>query len=152
MGLLLVSPVPFAPEMFPALRRFNAFIQSRGDCSDRVLFLAGGQPYGGDNEYSIEVRFYTGRPVVSPSCERAAEAAADPSVRWVIGSVEEVERCLSGDARARFRDRLVFNGMTLLSAYPLTLDGAVDLTPLARELQVAVDCKAGELPRSRYWR
>lgn len=151
MALILVVPIPFAPEMFPALRKFNPFIQSFGNCTDKVLFIPGGQPYAASHEYWIEISFYTGRSVMDGSCPEASQRASDPAVKWIIASNENVEACLSQDIRDRFKNRVKFGNFQLLSTYSLAnAAGAFDLTPLERELHPVTDCRPVDFPRDRY--
>src|SRR5262249_5325835 len=84
LAVLLTMPVPLAPEAFPALRKFRSFIQSTGTCQDKVLFVPGGQPYGGSNDYGIEVQFYTGRAMETSACSEASRAAQKHDIRWMI--------------------------------------------------------------------
>lgn len=150
MAFISVVPVAFAPEMFPALKRFNSFIQSYGNCSDQVLFVPGGQPYAADHEYWIEISFYTGRSVTHTSCQEANQKASDPAVKWIIASNENADKCLSQESRSRFAHRIRYGNLQLLSTYPLIADGALDLTPLERELQSVKDCRSVDFPKDRY--
>jgi hypothetical protein len=151
MPIALTTPLAFGPEMFPALKKFTPFIQSSGSCSDQVLFIPGGQPYASGNEYWIETTFYTGRITFESPCFEANQRASDPAVKWIIASNENSEKCLSKEMQARFRYRMKFGNLQLLSTYPLaTHQGIWDLTPLERELKPVIDCQSEEFPHDRY--
>jgi hypothetical protein len=152
LGLLVVllcTPVQTAPESFPAFKRFAALIQSYGECSDRVVFVEGGQPYGAFVDYLPLLNFYTGRHAVSAGCEDASRAALAADVAWVLIAGENFEHCLSADARARF-PRVFLSGNQYLLTRRIPVAATVDLTPLERELRAPVDCAAAPLPRDRY--
>ncbi len=148
-AVLISSPIPFAPEAYPALRKFNAFIQSYGECTDLVLFVEGGHPYGGPVDFSTELDFYTGRKMRVASCDEASRVASDPGVAWIIVAAQNYASCLSAEVRTRFSTVLQFGNQYLLTTR-IPAHGTLDLTPLERELKAVTDCTPAPLPRDRY--
>ncbi len=152
-GALLVSnPIALAPEMFPALKRFDAIIQSYGKCSDKVLFVDGGQPYGSFGDYAAEVNFYTGRRLLDSSCGNAAAILGAEKPAWIIVSRENSSKCFKPELLAAYSSRFAMGNQLLLSSIMTAKDSnsAVDLTVLERELKVANDCSPAPLPRDSY--
>ena len=151
MALVLTAPIQFGPEMFPSLKRFNALIQTYGTCKDEVLVINGGQPYANPGEYSIEVRFYTGRNVMWDECGKASELAKAPNTGWIIISDENYANCLTSEVKTLFPTKVKFGNQLLLSRV-MPMGDVFDLTPLERELKAALNCKPAPLPQDRYHR
>ena len=95
-------PLPFAPEMFPSIKRFAPIIRSQGNCDDRILFVEGEYPYSTRVDYRIELRFYGGREMELVSCEGLAARARDPQSSWILMAGGNRERCLDTVTRAAF--------------------------------------------------
>ncbi len=158
LAAVVVFPIPFAPEAFPALKRFNPYIQSYGNCEDQVLFVPGSHPYGGIVDYSIEIRYATGRKVQEAPCSELVRLASQPSAGWILMATSE-EHCLDAGTRSRFPTALRFGNQRLLTnripretAFADSHGSALDLSPLQRELQGSIDCRAPEIKRDRYYR
>jgi len=149
-AFLLAAPVPLGPENFPALRRFEALIQSYGSAADRILFIDGLQPYGGHLDSVYELSFYTGRAVLQGTCKTAGELLAKENPAWIVVSGENLERCLSREARALFPVQYRFGRQFLLSRI-IPRDSATDLTPLWRELRAPLDGKSQDYPQDPYF-
>ena len=148
---LLAFPIELSPEMFPALKRFEAVIQSYGDCHDKVLYVDGEQPYGSSGDYGVEVKFYTNREFLSTDCAGANALIASEKPRWILIFGKNRSACLSAENQTRFATHLQFGNQFLLSDL-LPRDKVGDLTPLARELRAPLDCGAAPLPKNRYYR
>ena len=144
---LLCYPISLSPESFPAVKRFSALIQSYGKCSDHVLVLEGGEPYGNFDDYKPELEFYTGRKVESVTCENVSARAVDAP--WLILTRFSLENCLDQDAHASFSSSFQLGSQFLLSRL-IPVTQKVDLTPLERELRAPLDCQAAPLPKDRY--
>ncbi|MGZ3696951.1 MAG: ArnT family glycosyltransferase [Bdellovibrionota bacterium] len=142
----LVTPTIMGPETFPALRKFSAFIQSSGQCTDRVLVVTGGEPYGGFYDERALLNFYSGRNVLSASCAEAGAQPIAPEVHWVISR----DNCPSDPWRSRFPAALRV-GSAVLRTDRIETSPVVDLTSLARELRAPTDCVAAPLPHNRYF-
>jgi 4-amino-4-deoxy-L-arabinose transferase-like glycosyltransferase len=147
--LLLCSPVSLSPESFPALKRFMAIIQSSGDCSERVLFVEGGEPYGSAKDYRNLIGFYTGRHLDDTECPAASDAASKAETAWVLISKENAEKCLSPAVRSAFPASYSYGSQLLLSRRSRAGE-TLDLSPLGRELKAATDCRPAPLPSDRY--
>jgi hypothetical protein len=153
LGAVLVStPIGLAPEMFPALKRFNAIIQSYGTCDDRVVFIDGGQPYGSYGDYSAEITFYTNRKFLGASCSEANALLEKENPAWIIVSRDHFSGCIAEKIRALYPSRFSMGNELLLSRVMNTKDvtAAVDLMVLERELKVAADCTPAPLPNDSY--
>lgn len=153
LGVFLVStPVQTAPESYPGVRKFAAFIQSYGSCEDRILVIEGGKPYGTYADYQALLQFYTGRATLEASCEAsAAQALQDARIAWVISSASQAQACLAApEFGARFPVVFRYGNQILLTSRIPAGGVAVDLSPLARELQAPIDCRPTPLPRDRY--
>lgn len=150
-AFLLAMPVELSPEMFPALRRFDALIQSHGSCRDKVLFIEGQQPYGSFSDYNVEIGFYANRQAESSSCGDAAARIETEKPAWILVAGSNLRDCLPEAARALYPVRYRFGNQYLLSRLILP-EEALDLTPLARELRAPLDCGPVPLPRDRYHR
>ncbi len=150
-SLLLAFPVELAPEMFPALRKFNAIIQSYGSCQDPVMYIGGMQPYGTAGDYSVEIAFYSNRPFFESQCQDADRQVQLRNPRWIIVFGKNETTCLGEDVRAQFPVRYQFGNQVLLTNRVPSGHGT-DLTPLMRELEAPLDCDPAELPRNRYYR
>jgi 4-amino-4-deoxy-L-arabinose transferase-like glycosyltransferase len=149
-AVLLASPISLSPEMFPALKHFDAFIQSYGNCNDRVLYVEGQQPYGSHDDYGAEVGFYANRELVPVDCAGAPGAVEKLNPAWILVSGTNLAQCLPG-AQAKFQTRLRFGNQYLLSRV-MPKEDAFDLTALEREHRAPVDCGAVPLPQDRYHR
>lgn len=147
---LLATPVELAPEMFPALRRFNPIIQSYGTCRDYVLFINGQQPYGGPTDYQLELRFYTNRQVMIANCEESKVTIPEMSPQWIMISGSNLEKCIPEEMSKAYPVRYQFGNQYLLSRI-IAPSQATDLTPLMRDLQAPSDCEATPIPKSRYF-
>jgi hypothetical protein len=102
LAVVLSMPLPFAPEMFPSIKRFAPIIRSQGNCDDRILFVEGEYPYSTRVDYRIELRFYGGREMELVSCEGLAARARDPQSSWILMAGGNRERCLDTVTRAAF--------------------------------------------------
>jgi 4-amino-4-deoxy-L-arabinose transferase-like glycosyltransferase len=146
---IICFPISFTPEALPALRKFNAFIQSEGTANDRVLYVNGGFPYGSFMDYIPEVNFYTGRQLDVKDCgEVNAALAADPRVKWVIVAGENLGKCLSTESRTAFPTAYRHGKVYLLSKH--ARESEIDLTPLEREGKAATDGIAAPIARGIY--
>lgn len=149
-GLAVIAfPIHFAPEAFPALRKFNALIQSSGTIADRVLYVNGDFPYGSFMDYIPEIHFYTGRQTIVKDCEAVNTAVAtEPAIRWVIVAGVNYARCFDPQTRAFFPTVYRVGKVYLLSREMRSAE--IDLTPLDRELKAALDGAAANLTRNIY--
>lgn len=150
-AFLLAMPVELSPEMFPALRRFDALIQSYGSCGDKVLFVEGQQPYGSFSDYSVEIGFYANRRAVNAGCADANAAVARENPAWILVAGSNLRDCLDERVRHAYPVRYRFGNQYLLSSV-IPLRDALDLTPLARSLRAPLDCAPVPLPQDRYHR
>ncbi|NDG83594.1 MAG: phospholipid carrier-dependent glycosyltransferase [Proteobacteria bacterium] len=149
-ALLLATPIPLGPENFPALRKFEAIIQSYGSAQDQILYIDGLQPYGGHLDSIYELSFYTGRRVIQGSCKTAEESVMKQNPSWIVVSGVHLTECLSDKARAAFPVEYRFGQQFLLSRI-IPRDSATDLTPLWRELRAPLDGKSQDYPRDPYF-
>ena len=150
--IILVTPIQTAPESFPALRKFNSFIQARGDCHDKVVMVEGGQPYGNYLDYANLIHFYTNRRTEIADCQTVNLLAQTREVKWILIFGKNYPQCLDDSVRREFPKTLV-DGDQVLLARPdmISSEGSkFDLTPLNRDLKAATDCKPAPLPVDRY--
>ena len=150
-SVLVATPIALSPEMFPALKRFDAIIQSYGSCTDTVLYVEGNQPYGSSGDYSAEVIFYTNRKFRAAECADVNGAIGSIAPAWILVSGDHLERCLSPQNTARYPVKFRFGNQWLLSRV-MTQDQATDLTVLERELKAPLQCDPVEFPKNRYHR
>lgn len=149
--ICVITPIHFAPEQFPALKVFNAIIQSHGSCEDQILYVPGDEAYGGWQEADIEGRFYTGRNTIQSDCSQINQDVLKPHAAWIMLSRANFDRCLSPETRALFPGKIEVFGEILLSKSPLEdKSGVVDLSVLDRELKAVTDCAPAPLNTDRY--
>lgn len=149
LTVLVVAPIPLAPEAFPALKRFMPLIQSYGDCGDRILLVPGGEPIGSSHDYSLVLRTYTERPVDVVACENVHSALTTHP--WVLVSEENYRLCVGKVDRERFPLALQYQNWVLLGSKVPRSD-RVDLTALERELKPVRDCQPAPYPQDLYHR
>ncbi len=144
--VLLVFPLKTAPEMFPALRKFAAFIQSEGVRSDRVLFIVHEQPYGSVGDYFVELSFYADRKFLSSPCGDANQFMAKTLPEWIITSGKSPRDCVSDEQLKAFPFQIKLGNQFLLGR-KVAASSVVDLTPLYRELKAPIDGVSSSLPQ-----
>ncbi len=149
-SFLLAVPVPLGPENFPALRKFEPFIQSYGTAADRVFFVDGGQKFGGDLDHLYELQFYTGRSILQGDCKTSDELILRHRPEWVFGSGANLSLCLKESTRALYPVSYRYGGQHLLSRI-IPRDQATDLTPLRLELKAPLDGVPVALPHDPYF-
>jgi hypothetical protein len=137
MAFLLNTPVPLAPEMFPALKRFNAIIQTHKDCRQSVLMITGNQPYGSESDYGAEVGFYTSRGIVRSTCEEAQKVNFE-SHPFVLVAGDHFNQCIPDIVKKQYSRIYKYGNQYLLTRFPK--EDVIDLTPLERELNAVRDC------------
>ena len=147
--LLIITPIRLGPEPYPALTFFNAIIQSHGTCTDTVLYLNGGQPYGATQDYLAEVQFYTHRRILPADCESAAGLIRKWKPEWIIATGSNREKCIPGDLRKPYANGYDFGNQTLFSRI-LPAESLRDLTPLDRMKKVVTDCTPPPFTRDEF--
>jgi len=156
LSFLLCTPTPLGPEAFVALKRFIPYIQAYGECENEVMLIPGGEPVGSSLDYSLALKFYTGRKIWIEGCETASPSIQKKTPEWIILSKENFQRCLSPQDRALYPFQLLMGQQILLSHLfksPATDPSQpFDLTPLERELKPVIDCKPQSHPRDLYHR
>ena len=148
--LLLATPISLGPENFPALRKFEPLIQAYGASSDQILFIDGGQPYGGKLDSIYELTFYTGRKVIQGACDRAEEQIKVDHPEWIVVSGANFKNCLKETTRAQYPVQYRFGQQYLLSRI-IPKESETDLTPLRRELRAPLDGAPAPLPKDSYF-
>jgi hypothetical protein len=147
---LAIFPIHFGPEAFPALKRFEPLIQSYGDCSQKVFFIEGQQPYGSWIDYKAEINFYTGRQMLYSECAEAKKYLdTESDIGWIIVSGTNLQDCISPEVQRRFKKRFEVGNQYLLTRLIPDSD-TTDLTPLERELRAPIDCVAAPYPKDIY--
>lgn len=147
LSVLLIAPISFGEESFAALKRFIPFIQSYGQCSDRVLLVQGGEPIGSSMDYRLVLNFYTNHPIDIVTCADASAQIQNHT--WLIISLQNAKSCLPQGLR--FATELQMENFLLLSHQKIFAD-PLDLTALQRELKPSVNCIAPALPHDIYHR
>ena len=149
---LLATPINPSPESFPSLRRFMAYIESRGDCRDKVVMVEGGQPYGTYLDYSNLLHFYTGRRTEKADCQTMNLLAQSREVKWILLAGKNFPACVDDSVRKAFSKVLTDGDQILLARTEMVEggDGRIDLTPLNRELKAVVDCVPPPLLNDNY--
>jgi len=133
----LCLPITFSGEPLPELRKFNAYIQSEGSITDRVLFVNGGYPYGSFMDYQPLINFYTGRQVDVRDCGAvSATVAADSRVSWIIVAQPQFESCIPADIRTSFPTIYRMGTVMMLSRKPR--GNEIDLSTLFRKLKATL--------------
>ena len=148
--VLLVFPIKTAPEMFPALRKFSAIIQSYGRDTDHVLFVDFAQPYGSYGDYEAELRFYTHRAFAFSYCKDANEKTVKINPEWIITSGDHLSVCLNSKVLSQYFYQIKIGNQFLLGKIKPTVP--FDLTPLYRELKAPIDGEAVQLPHDLPYR
>lgn len=140
-SILLASP-GFIVGKYPALDRFNSIIQSNGTCTDKVLFINGHHPDTprADRKAIAAVSFYANRETISVECAETNQAIERIDPKWIIVAGPNLEKCIAPDKRKKFPVAYRFLNQYLLSSI-IDPDSAIDLTPFAKELRAAPDCK-----------
>ena len=149
-AILLATPIELGPENFPALRRFEAIIQSYGSPSQQVMFIEGGQPYGSELDSIYELSFYTQRKIVQASCHNALSLWAQYKPEWIVVTGKNLNGCLKPEVLTQYPVKYKFGRQYLLSRV-ISPEQATDLTPLVRELKPPVNGKSPDLPHHLYF-
>ncbi len=149
-ALLVATPISLGPENFPALRRFHPIIQNYGTVQDRILFVDGEQPWGGDLDSMYELSFYTSRKILQGNCEESRRLLDAEKPEWVVVSGKNFHDCFSVDQLKQYPVQYKFGRQHLLSKIIPEKD-ALDLTPLARELKPLRKGVVAEYPRDPYF-
>lgn len=147
--LLMILPIELSPEMFPALRKFEAIIQSYGTCQDPILFIEGGQPYGGAGDYKAEIGFYTNRQWLVSNCDQAKNTIREKNPKWILLSQSSYQNCLADVERSKYKTIYKYGHQLLLTSIDIPR-AVFDLTPLSRELQAPLGCEAAPISKNRY--
>jgi 4-amino-4-deoxy-L-arabinose transferase-like glycosyltransferase len=148
--VLVGAPVALGPEDHPGLRKLAPFIQASGSCTDRILYIDGEQPFGGDLNSAYELAFYTGRTVLRSTCQNSKERVSGEDPEWIVVTGKNRDLCLPAGIRNRYTAEWNFGGQFLLSrVVPAQKQG--DLTPLVRELKPPLDCVSIPLPDNPYF-
>jgi 4-amino-4-deoxy-L-arabinose transferase-like glycosyltransferase len=147
---LLATPIPLGPENFPALRKFEPFIQAYGSSSDQILFIEGEQPYGGKLDSIYELTFYTGRRVLQGTCESAEDQIKTQNPEWIVVSGANFKLCLKESTRSKYPAQYRYGRQYLLSRI-IPKEAETDLTPLRRELRAPLDGSPSPLPTDSYF-
>ncbi len=149
--ILVCFPVPLGPESFPGLRKFHPFIQSYGTCSDRILFVDGGQPFGTALDSIYELSFYTGRNILqAKDCAEAIRLIETSSPEWVVLTSKDPSSCIPEHLLTRYPSRMRFADQHLWSRIIPEKD-RMNLTPLHRELKPPKKCTPAPEPQDLYF-
>lgn len=132
--LLVATPIELGPENFPAFRRFEPIIQQYGTCSDRVLFIEGGQPFGGPLDNIYELSFYTGRKILQADCKTAFDVVKAHAPEWITMTDETRVNCLTESLLKPYKTQYRFGRQWLVSKI-IPKESELDLTAFARELK-----------------
>jgi hypothetical protein len=134
-----VTPIPFAPEFYPGLKRFAPYIQATGTCGDEIAWVGGGEPWGGTANSVFWLNFMTGRRVHTVSCEELTQRAQAPHLSWVILTDQNLEHCKKIGALQHHSKWVRFGNQQLhFRNGSAPLEG--DLTPLLQEGKAAPPC------------
>ncbi len=137
LSIAALTPIPFAPEPFPALRKFAPYIRQTGGCDDEIVWVPGGEPRGSVADAAMWLNFVTARAVVTLSCEQLRGRIGEARLRWVIVSDENFRGCNAlKAAHPLFR----YQNQWLLG-FAKGFDRTVaDLRPLEGGTQIEVRC------------
>lgn len=149
-AMLVATPIDFGPETFPALRKFEAIIQSYGTTSDRVMFVDGHQPYGSDLDSIYELSFYTSRRILQSNCLDANTWIKSDQPEWIVVTAPNHQNCLSPELLKPYATQFKFGRQYLFSRI-IQKSPAIDLTPLARELKPVQEGKMAPLPNHPFF-
>jgi 4-amino-4-deoxy-L-arabinose transferase-like glycosyltransferase len=148
-AFLLAVPVSFGPENFPGIRKFSPIIQHYGNCSDSVLFIDGGQPFGGELDAIYELSFYTQRKILHGTCAEAQSLLDMHRPAWVVSMTSNIENCLSAASRKDYPVHYRYARQSMLTQ-KVPVAESTNLTPLTNELKPPRDCKPQPLPMDPY--